>query len=145
MSSPPQPAEAIADVASASAAPRASSPGAHQHASFPHTIAVGKKTMTQRHGSQGQYKWTPIFRAHGYTLVEELGKGSFGTVCRSIHAATGEEFAIKALDLQALRLHSDTDESHLRRKTSIMKQLNHVNLCRLYNVVDSPDCACLVA
>jgi len=113
------------------------------HSATPPTMTVHATSMTERHGSHGshgQCKWTPIFRTHGYTLVEELGKGTFGTVCRSTNDATGEEFAIKALDLQALRLQSDMDESHLRRKTSIMKQLSHHNLCRLFNVVETPDC-----
>ena len=136
--------EALTFLASAVTAPMTTGVKPPMQSVAVHTAAMAPATVTnattQRHGSHGQCKWTPIFRTHGYTLVEELGKGTFGTVCRSTNDATGEEFAIKALDLQALRLQSDMDESHLRRKTSIMKQLSHHNLCRLFDVVETPDC-----
>jgi len=102
------------------------------------SLAAGR-TSKSRHANLCRNNWALIFHTHGYTLLEELGKGSYGTVCRSRKDATGEEFAVKALDLQSLRLRSEVDETRLMRKTTVMKHLNHRNLCRLFDVIKTPD------
>ena len=73
-------------------------------------------------------------------MLDQLGKGSYGTVYKCKKEATGEEFAIKVLDYQALSLRATFDESRLMREANVMTKLNHPNLCRLFDVIKTPDC-----
>lgn len=66
--------------------------------------------------------------AEGYELVEECGKGVSATVWRAVVKSTGEEVAIKNLDLENLNCSMD----EIVQEAHTMKTLNHPNLLPLY-------------
>jgi len=66
--------------------------------------------------------------ADGYELVEECGKGVSATVWRAVVKSTGEEVAIKNLDLENLSCSMD----EIVQEAHTMKTLNHPNLLPLY-------------
>jgi len=73
-------------------------------------------------------------RVGNYTLLKTIGKGQFGYVKLAIHDLTRERVAIKVIQKNRL------DEKTLKmvsREISIMKLLNHPNVIRLYEVIDS--------
>lgn len=66
--------------------------------------------------------------ADGYELVEECGKGVSATVWRAVVKSTGEEVAIKNLDLENLNCSMD----EIVREAHTMRSMNHPNLLPLY-------------
>lgn len=75
----------------------------------------------------GQRKEYPT-TASGYELVEECGKGMSATVWRAIVKTTGEEVAIKNLDLENLTCSIE----EIVREAHTMRSLQHPNLLPLY-------------
>ena len=63
---------------------------------------------------------------------------------KCVRDESGEGFAIKVLDLQALSLRSGFDDTRLMREAVVMQKLNHPNLCKLYDVIKSSDFMLLV-
>ena len=77
-----------------------------------------------------------IMREFGYTLHEQVGKGGFATVHRCTRDETGEEFAVKAIDLRPKMLDPDFDKDRLLREVRVMQRLQHSNIVRLQEVFD---------
>ena len=68
-----------------------------------------------------------------YTLVENIGEGTFGKVWRAIKKSTGEEFAIKSIDKSTL----DQDGvNSLHLEIEIIRQVDHPNIVRAYEFFD---------
>ena len=71
-----------------------------------------------------------------YVLSKKLGEGQYGTVWRAHHLETGAIFAIKKVD------RSQIDSSHLLKRllqteVSIMHEIDHPNIMRLYDLLAS--------
>lgn len=66
--------------------------------------------------------------ADGYELLEECGKGVSATVWRALVKTTGEEVAIKNLDLENLNCSME----EIVREARTMRSLHHPNLLPLY-------------
>ncbi|KAG5219844.1 kinase domain-containing protein [Salix suchowensis] len=82
--------------------------------------------------TEGLYKY--------YDLCNELGKGSFATVMKAVHLATGEWVAIKMIQdkkANAAGTNANADgngttrHQAFMREISIMEQLKHPNICEL--------------
>ena len=72
-----------------------------------------------------------------YILNEELGYGAFAKVVVGIHIPTGEKVAVKILDKKKLK----SDPVALKRvflEISILKNIRHKNLIKLYEVMETP-------
>lgn len=69
-----------------------------------------------------------------YKLLKTIGKGNFARVMLSRHLPTGIEVAIKIID--KTQLNSNSLEK-LFREVSIMKLLNHPNIVKLYEVIET--------
>lgn len=67
-------------------------------------------------------------RAGEYQLVEEVGRGAFGTVYRAVHPVIGKEVAIKVLDESSL------DDASLERR--FVTEARAVNRIKHPNIVD---------
>ncbi|XP_043652645.1 MAP/microtubule affinity-regulating kinase 3 [Drosophila teissieri] len=72
---------------------------------------------------------------HGvYKIIRTLGKGNFAKVKLAIHLPTGREVAIKLIDKTTL---NTIARQKLYREVRIMKMLNHPNIVRLFQVIES--------
>eukprot|EP01134_Creolimax_fragrantissima_P004284 CFRG4284T1 len=76
-----------------------------------------------------------------YRLMKTVGRGNFAKVKLGVHILTGEEVAIKCIDKTSL---SPTTLSKLFREVRIMKMLEHPNIIKLYEVIDTPSVLYLV-
>jgi len=72
----------------------------------------------------------------GYDVYGEIGSGAFSTVYRAMVRDTGEEVAIKVIDLDQF----NTSWDEIRREILIMSQLQHPNVVQLKTAfVDTQD------
>ena len=69
-----------------------------------------------------------------YKLLKTIGKGNFARVMLARHLPTGSEVAIKIIDKTQLNTNS---LEKLFREVSIMKILNHPNIVKLYEVIET--------
>ncbi|EDQ84930.1 uncharacterized protein MONBRDRAFT_34468 [Monosiga brevicollis MX1] len=70
-----------------------------------------------------------------YIMYKTIGKGNFARVKLAKHKLTNVEVAIKVIDKTRLK------ESHMlkvMREVRILKMLNHPNIVKLYEVIDTP-------
>lgn len=71
-----------------------------------------------------------------FILKETLGEGMTGKVKRALHSKTNKEVAIKIINKSKL-----TATPNLRRKVereiAVMKLINHSNLIKLYDVLQT--------
>jgi len=75
-------------------------------------------------------------QADGYDVYAEIGSGAFSTVYRGVVRGSGEEVAIKVIDLDLF----NTNWDEIRREILIMSQLQHPNVVRLKTAfVDGQD------
>ena len=70
-----------------------------------------------------------------FILSEVIGTGSFATVlkARRVGDATQQAFALKVIDKKRCR----GQEKHLVHEIAILKHVNHPNIIRLYDVVET--------
>lgn len=66
-----------------------------------------------------------------YLLLETIGSGTFATVRKCQNISTGEFFAVKSIT-KARVPHLD----FVRREVEILKEMDHPNIIRLYNVFE---------
>ncbi|KAJ8518308.1 hypothetical protein ONZ45_g4597 [Pleurotus djamor] len=109
----------------------------------PHNKGIEDYRFVYRHLAAGPpvdglYKY--------YDLSIELGKGSFATVMKAVHLATGEWVAIKMIQdkkSSANGTHggsdSNTKKNAFFREISIMEKLKHPNICELREVFIQKD------
>ena len=75
-------------------------------------------------------------KIENYILGKELGKGSFALVRLGINKITKQKFAIKIYP--KLNLLDLEKRNSVKNEISVLKQLNHENIMKLYEVIDSP-------
>ncbi|CAB3398949.1 unnamed protein product [Caenorhabditis bovis] len=76
-----------------------------------------------------------------YKLLKTIGKGNFAKVKLAKHIITGQEVAIKIIDKAAL---NPSSLQKLFREVKIMKQLDHPNIVKLYQVMETEQTLYLV-
>uniref|UniRef100_A0A8C2ABJ9 MAP/microtubule affinity-regulating kinase 3 n=1 Tax=Cyprinus carpio TaxID=7962 RepID=A0A8C2ABJ9_CYPCA len=69
-----------------------------------------------------------------YRLLKTIGKGNFAKVKLARHILTGSEVAIKIIDKTQL---NPTSLQKLSREVTIMKNLNHPNIVKLFEVIET--------
>ncbi|KAL1243708.1 MAP/microtubule affinity-regulating kinase [Trichinella spiralis] len=69
-----------------------------------------------------------------YRLLRTIGKGNFAKVKLAKHIPTGREVAIKIIDKTQL---NPSSLQKLFREVRIMKMLNHPNIVKLYQVIET--------
>jgi len=77
-----------------------------------------------------------------YEVIKDLGKGSFGKVKLVKHSETGELFAMKVMNKNVLRKKRIGTRNLLQdveHEIKVMKLLEHPNIIKLYEVIDSPE------
>lgn len=65
-------------------------------------------------------------------LGKSLGQGTFGKVRLGTHMLTGEKVAIKILEKEKIKDHSDVER--VTREIQILKIVRHPNVIQLYEV-----------
>ncbi|KAI6228944.1 Non-specific serine/threonine protein kinase [Aphelenchoides fujianensis] len=76
-----------------------------------------------------------------YRLLKTIGKGNFAKVKLARHMPTGIDVAIKIIDKTAL---NQSSLQKLFREVRIMKQLDHPNIVKLYQVMETDQTLYLV-
>ena len=69
-----------------------------------------------------------------YDLEETIGKGHFAVVKLAKHVFTGEKVAVKVIDKGKL---DEISKAHLFQEVRCMKLVQHPNVVRLYEVIDT--------
>ena len=65
-----------------------------------------------------------------FTIIKELGGGSFSKVYLAQHNITQAQYAIKAIDKR--NQENMSEKEYLRREAEIMYRINHPNIIKLY-------------
>eukprot|EP01102_Stenamoeba_stenopodia_P006776 TRINITY_DN188_c0_g1_i1.p1 TRINITY_DN188_c0_g1~~TRINITY_DN188_c0_g1_i1.p1 ORF type:complete len:647 (+),score=97.16 TRINITY_DN188_c0_g1_i1:124-2064(+) len=71
-----------------------------------------------------------------WILGEKIGQGSYGRVKLATHKDSGLKAAVKILQLDMM---DDPEIDRSKREIEIMKQLNHPNICKILDVVETAD------
>jgi len=66
-----------------------------------------------------------------YEIKREIGSGAYGIVYEGIHRATGERRAIKAMNKDQIE-----DKEALENELMILKQLDHPNIVKLFEIYE---------
>ncbi|KAF5905403.1 serine/threonine-protein kinase MARK2-like isoform X8, partial [Clarias magur] len=69
-----------------------------------------------------------------YRLLKTIGKGNFAKVKLAKHVLTGKEVAVKIIDKTQL---NSSSLQKLFREVRIMKLLNHPNIVKLFEVIET--------
>lgn len=97
----------------------------------PATLDVASSKSTSKTKSSSSMREQQIKQ---YKLLKTIGKGNFARVMLARHLPTGIEVAIKIID--KTQLNSNSLEK-LFREVSIMKLLNHPNIVKLFEVIET--------
>lgn len=75
-----------------------------------------------------------------YDVRNELGKGAFASVRLVVHIETGVNYAVKIIEKKKFALnHGSRRGDALKDEVRILKQLDHPNIIKLYDVFESDD------
>lgn len=77
-----------------------------------------------------------VKRVSNYITGKTLGRGTFGDVRLATHIITGEKVAIKILEKN--KIACEDDFRRVVREIQVLKLLNHENIVRLLEVIDTP-------
>ena len=72
-----------------------------------------------------------------YIVKKTLGKGTFSKVKLGIHKVTNQKVAIKILEKS--KIVEKDDLERIIREMDIIRQLNHPNIARVYEMCESDD------
>lgn len=78
-------------------------------------------------------KWIPKFWEKVFDSRNKLNVGAFGKVQKCVKIATGEELAVKILDKSEME---EKEKVRLKFEIDILKNLDHPNILRLYEVFE---------
>ena len=70
-----------------------------------------------------------------YLIGKELGKGAYAIVKNAVHKQTNLKMAIKIYE--KYKLSDPQRKSSVNREIVILKKINHPNIVKLYEVIDS--------
>jgi 5'-AMP-activated protein kinase, catalytic alpha subunit len=70
-----------------------------------------------------------------YIILKTLGKGSFGKVKEALHVQSGEKIAIKILE--KVKIKKEEDMVRIRREIKILSKVDHPNIIRLYEIIET--------
>ena len=70
-----------------------------------------------------------------YKLGRKIGEGMFSTVKIAEHSLTNEQVAIKILE--KTKISSLEDKERINREIAVLKRVNHLNIVKLYQVVET--------
>jgi serine/threonine protein kinase len=71
-----------------------------------------------------------------YVIGKEIGKGAYAIVKQAIHKPSGQKVAIKFYE--KVKLMDPLRKTAVKKEIQIMKQLNHDNIVKMCEVIDTP-------
>eukprot|EP00043_Microstomoeca_roanoka_P003988 m.46912 g.46912 ORF g.46912 m.46912 type:complete len:891 (+) comp12288_c0_seq1:190-2862(+) len=77
-----------------------------------------------------------------YALGQKLGEGSYGAVHIATHLPTGQQVALKFIDKR--QIEEEYVIRNLQREVTIMRQLDHPYIIKLFQVLEFDDFMCIV-
>eukprot|EP00931_Biecheleriopsis_adriatica_P115543 TRINITY_DN91327_c0_g1_i1.p1 TRINITY_DN91327_c0_g1~~TRINITY_DN91327_c0_g1_i1.p1 ORF type:complete len:337 (-),score=72.53 TRINITY_DN91327_c0_g1_i1:111-1046(-) len=79
--------------------------------------------------------------ADRFVIIEKLGEGTYGKVYKAVSRSNHQEYALKKI-----RIHYDEEgvPATAIREVSLLKECDHINVIRLYEVISMPDALYLV-
>lgn len=79
-----------------------------------------------------------VFRGkiEDYKFVKEIGKGAYAVVKSAIHKASGIKYAVKIYE--KYKLMDPAKKTAVKREIQILKQIDHKNIVRMFEVIDAP-------
>lgn len=73
-------------------------------------------------------------KLEAYTVLEQLGEGAFSVVYKALHLASGQHVAIKILRKFQM---DKAQQTAVLKEVTIMRQLNHPNIVKFIEFIDS--------
>ena len=70
-----------------------------------------------------------------YQIKGKIGEGMFGKVKLGVHILTQEKVAIKIFDKGKIK--NEKEVEYIEREISILRKLNHYNIIKLYNIIQT--------
>ncbi|KAM8705674.1 hypothetical protein ACLKA7_010043 [Drosophila subpalustris] len=113
------------------------SSGAKAEPATPSKSTVRSQDAVDGMGNGTELKLQSYVNGNGngvYKIIKTLGKGNFAKVKLALHVPTGREVAIKVIDKTQL---NTSARQKLYREVRIMKLLDHPNIVRLFQVIES--------
>jgi Protein kinase domain len=75
-------------------------------------------------------------RIEDYKFIKEIGKGAYAIVKSAVHRPTGVKYAIKIYE--KYKLMDPAKKAAVKREIQILKQIDHKNIVKMYEVIDAP-------
>ncbi len=75
-------------------------------------------------------------KINDYMIGKEIGKGAYAVVKQAVHKQTGTKLAIKIYE--KFKLMDPARKNAVKREIQVLKQLDHSNVVKLYEVIDNP-------
>lgn len=75
-------------------------------------------------------------RLEDYKFLKEIGKGAYAVVKSAMHRATAVKYAIKIYE--KYKLMDPAKKAAVKREIQILKQVDHKNIVKMYEVIDTP-------
>lgn len=95
--------------------------------------AVSQEDLTKLIAQEDEFNADKKVVTDCYKIGKELGRGAFAVVKECTHKVTGQRYAIKVIDRQAM---GDSNELSLQREIAIMRKVNHPNVISLRSVFE---------
>jgi predicted Ser/Thr protein kinase len=84
----------------------------------------------------------PGTRIADYTVVKKLGEGGMGEVYLCVHGEGGQQVVVKGL--RAYHQGNESFRSRFAREAEVMKRLQHPNIVKIFNFLETPQGAFIV-
>lgn len=117
----------VSDVTGLSVATNASAAAASSGSSTPHLSHLRQSSSIGFGGHHDDHHSHYPTVATSYDVYEEIGVGAFATVYQATVKETGEQVAIKIIDLDQF----NTNWDEIRREIMIMSLVHHPNVVRI--------------
>ena len=76
------------------------------------------------------------FKIKNYTFEKDIGEGNFGKVKLGIFKPTGEEFAIKVLNKDKIKIKM---KNSIFKENQIITKFNHINVIYVFNILEDEE------
>jgi len=76
-----------------------------------------------------------------YVLIKMIGEGRYGKVKLAEHVVTRKKAAVKIMKKSKMEA---SDLARIKRELRVMTVLDHPNIVKLYQVIDTPETTCIV-